>query len=344
MTGKWYFGAIFCDIWAAIDVLCCTASILSLCVISVDRYIGITRPLNYYSIVTAKRSSLLCVAVWISSLAISIGPLFGWKERDVLSNNDSLVCTVTTQPGYVLFSVSASFYLPTLVILGVYWRIYKDAIKQTKFLEDGVKISSNEITLRVHVGGNHQNQLVRKNCRTTIKHKNLIENRERTRTESAVAICDEIAQQIELEQICVESAEVNCPNSDENQDVRMKSNKRVLFENEEDLMSKNHRRGRKALSHTTNNGLSAKLFRFRRQKKAAKTLGIVVGAYLLCWFPFFVVLPVGKCRISLKIFLTRVNQFYSTLVSFIKFHYPVLIKMKLDLGTCIFYWYSRYNK
>ena len=33
----WVFGQIFCDIWAAIDVLCCTASILSLCVISIDR-------------------------------------------------------------------------------------------------------------------------------------------------------------------------------------------------------------------------------------------------------------------------------------------------------------------
>lgn len=33
----WAFGQIFCDVWAAIDVLCCTASILSLCVISIDR-------------------------------------------------------------------------------------------------------------------------------------------------------------------------------------------------------------------------------------------------------------------------------------------------------------------
>lgn len=33
----WAFGQIFCDVWAAVDVLCCTASILSLCVISIDR-------------------------------------------------------------------------------------------------------------------------------------------------------------------------------------------------------------------------------------------------------------------------------------------------------------------
>lgn len=47
MEQQWIFGTVFCDIWAAVDVLCCTASILSLCAISIDRYIGVTRPLQH---------------------------------------------------------------------------------------------------------------------------------------------------------------------------------------------------------------------------------------------------------------------------------------------------------
>lgn len=76
----WVFGRIFCDIWAAVDVLCCTASIMSLCVISIDRYIGVRWPLQYPTIVTEKRALLAMLGVWVLAIVISIGPLFGWKQ------------------------------------------------------------------------------------------------------------------------------------------------------------------------------------------------------------------------------------------------------------------------
>lgn len=41
-------------------------------------------------------------------------------------------------------------------------------------------------------------------------------------------------------------------------------------------------------------GLDGRVAKFQRQKKAAKTLGVVVGGFLLCWFPFFIILPIGK--------------------------------------------------
>lgn len=59
LEGLWMFGQTFCDIWASTDVLCSTASILSLCAISIDRYIGVTRPLQHR--VSAFILFLLCL-------------------------------------------------------------------------------------------------------------------------------------------------------------------------------------------------------------------------------------------------------------------------------------------
>uniref|UniRef100_A0A452HAI9 G-protein coupled receptors family 1 profile domain-containing protein n=1 Tax=Gopherus agassizii TaxID=38772 RepID=A0A452HAI9_9SAUR len=108
VLGSWAFGRIFCDIWAAVDVLCCSASIMSLCIISVDRYIGVKYSLKYPTIMTEKKAVVILGVVWLSSMVISIGPLLGWKEPPP---PDESICSITEEPGYALFSSLFSFYL-----------------------------------------------------------------------------------------------------------------------------------------------------------------------------------------------------------------------------------------
>jgi 5-hydroxytryptamine receptor 1 len=42
VTRSWVLGSIICDAWVMIDLLCCTASILHLVAIALDRYWAIT--------------------------------------------------------------------------------------------------------------------------------------------------------------------------------------------------------------------------------------------------------------------------------------------------------------
>ncbi|CAH0394701.1 unnamed protein product [Bemisia tabaci] len=76
---SWELGWLLCDIWISLDVCLCTASILSLCAISVDRYFAVTEPLNYSRRRRSKRlAACMILIVWLMAFTITCPPIFGW--------------------------------------------------------------------------------------------------------------------------------------------------------------------------------------------------------------------------------------------------------------------------
>lgn len=79
LMGYWIFGVWWCDVHSAMDVLLSTASIMNLCLISLDRYWSITQAVEYLKKRTPVRAIVMIAAVWILSALICIPPLLGWK-------------------------------------------------------------------------------------------------------------------------------------------------------------------------------------------------------------------------------------------------------------------------
>ncbi|XP_022216101.1 tyramine/octopamine receptor isoform X2 [Drosophila obscura] len=123
ITGTWRFGWILCDVWISLDILLCTGSILSLCAISLDRYLAVTQPLTYSKKRRSKRLALLMIlVVWITALSITCPPYLGWYEAG-RHQEDYVDCRYNQNKGYVVFSAMGSFFIPLTVMLYVYVKI-----------------------------------------------------------------------------------------------------------------------------------------------------------------------------------------------------------------------------
>lgn len=136
LWGKWIFGEIVCNIWVSMDVLSCTASILNLCMISVDRYFAITKPLEYGVKRTPRRMIVCIVAVWAGAACISLPPLLILGNEHMVNETmpDGTVkevegCVVCQSFYYQLYATMCSFYIPLTVMMVVYYKIFKAARK-----------------------------------------------------------------------------------------------------------------------------------------------------------------------------------------------------------------------
>lgn len=123
----WLLSHALCDTFIICDVLLCSSSILNLCAISIDRYLVITRPFSYAANRTPFRMGVMIVIAWIVAALISVPPVLGWKKPHKPGQ-----CNISDDLGYQIYATFGAFYLPLLVMLILYGRIFKLAHKMAK--------------------------------------------------------------------------------------------------------------------------------------------------------------------------------------------------------------------
>ncbi|XP_010180233.1 PREDICTED: D(2) dopamine receptor isoform X4 [Mesitornis unicolor] len=251
VVGEWRFSRIHCDIFVTLDVMMCTASILNLCAISIDRYTAVAMPMLYNTRYSSKRRVTVMIAVvWVLSFAISCPLLFG------LNNPDENECIIAN-PAFVVYSSIVSFYVPFIVTLLVYVQIYIVLRKRRKRVN--TKRSS-------HVLDSDMQAPLKDKC---------------THPED-VKLCTVIVKSNGSFQVNKRKVEhLDSPGKlEKNGHAKETPRTAKVFE----IQSMPNGKTRPSLKTVVNRRKLSQ----QKEKKATQMLAIVLGVFIICWLPFFI--------------------------------------------------------
>lgn len=267
VLNKWTLGQVTCDLFIALDVLCCTSSILHLCAIALDRYWAITDPIDYVNKRTPRRAAALISLTWLIGFLISIPPMLGWRTPEDRSNPDA--CTISKDHGYTIYSTFGAFYIPLLLMLVLYGRIFRAArfrIRKTvkKVEKKGTGTSSSTSSApppKKSLNG----QPGIGDCRRNAENRAL----GTPCANGAVRQGDDDATLEVIEVHRVGNSKGHLP---------LPSESGATSYTPACLERKNER-----------NAEAKRKMALARERKTVKTLGIIMGTFILCWLPFFIV-------------------------------------------------------
>ncbi|XP_029286042.1 D(1) dopamine receptor-like [Cottoperca gobio] len=225
VAGFWPFGG-FCKTWLACDIMCSTASILNLCVISVDRYWAISSPFIYERSMNKKVASVMIGVTWTVSVIISFVPVqLNWHRsemgdqvgEDFGEESVDGSCDSSLSRTYAISSSLISFYIPVAIMIVTYTRIYLIAQMQIRIISSLERAAEHA-----------------QNCRLDVPE-----------------LCSHLCTEIDAN----------------------------LYQSPGSLHPETQR------SRQSHRELKVSI---RKETKVLKTLSIIMGVFVCCWLPFFV--------------------------------------------------------
>lgn len=250
LMGKWLFSYNMCNLWNSFDVYASTVSILHLCCISIDRHFAIVRPLEYPMVMTKKRVAFMLCGVWLAPIIISFLPIF--MEWYTTTEN---VLYMKKHTDVCRFQVNTTYALVSSFIS--FW------------LPCSVMLY---MYYRIYQEASRQEKMLYRHARPSC------------------------ASQIPFASTDVIPSSSGSPHGGKGRTGSGESTNgsRTGSGNSKLLEPPPMETGRRLLVHRSSTDAhdcsparERNLIKLKREHKAARTLGIIMGAFITCWMPFF---------------------------------------------------------
>ncbi|XP_052769272.1 D(2)-like dopamine receptor isoform X2 [Mya arenaria] len=141
VMGEWNLGYNACVLAGFVNMLTLVTSVMSLCNISLNRYVMVCHPSKFKDIYTVRNAVLMIIGVVTVSTFLSIPPLIGWSEYVYTPTHSFCFADWVNHMSYAFFMIGCCFGIPFSVMTVCNIRI----VRSVRFSRLRVKTNSRNL-------------------------------------------------------------------------------------------------------------------------------------------------------------------------------------------------------
>ncbi|XP_072015548.1 probable G-protein coupled receptor No18 [Amphiura filiformis] len=310
IIGSWPFGDTFCKLWTVVESSATFVSVLSLLLISLDRYWLVTKKLRYQKFQTQQRAAFLICCCWILCIVFYGVTVFAWKPITKIDFPVDLITECRLQStnnlyfAIVLFFVQ--FLLPLVLIAGLNRVVYRRIRARSRSFVQSTSPMPPVTSARNKEEAAHA---MNGQCATTDQCNPSVDgNRTLKKTDSSSGLrcIDEGVTSVSLisvktlpeeDSVATEATERETESTERSSspsnEVTADNDTAEVAIKDVVVVAGNTKGNRPSTIIIPN----AKISKGTRHRKAGVTLAVLVSIYVICWFPHcLVVLLNSGCK------------------------------------------------